>query len=657
MKRTSFYSLFSVCLLFFHSCLGLSVGNSGLNDPTMSYSFDQQEDSLAMFSLVDTVAGGSVNAQISKEIAAQCHLKMREFLPQESVPQTILTPMQKFFTTLFLDIDTEINKNIQEGDVFGATALIAAIKDDVVYTVNLGDSRAVVACFDQGVDNGDLNLIARDLTQDHKIYFPQERIRIEQAGESFYRVKQIPNFVFLGNANNFCADFVTISRGFGLAAYKKGSSGFWGFGKKESALLTEPCVNQMNITGNQAFMIMASGSFWECMDSQAAVDFVYAWLKERSISLNAVTKDIADEVACALVKEISGKKEENRQNILLQKAMMVKIIFLGNTLEHEYVQLNRINLKIKKFNDFYDDLKKKNAPGFVANKNLIEYFYDKKMKRLLGAYAQAELKIAMGQKACDPCRAVDNDHIFNKEWANGLDEISLDDYQALCQEHVLEDNNELLALDKDEQAGGPELEDCDNHKLQGDNNLDVALDHIADGDQPVGFKDSDDDDCNSEDLKLNETAMALVDDYLANQKIVLPDAVVHQQAVENVGAAVSNWGTWMSRVGTVLSVGAFAWGFLSKWVPPLPASISYTISYGIPVMNAFLRHAELSFVKRMFYACGENIPFISVCFKRGDLPVARRMLYAGGDIIANLVANRFGFGGVYRFARPFFGFA
>ncbi|KKQ49189.1 MAG: Protein phosphatase 2C [candidate division TM6 bacterium GW2011_GWF2_38_10] len=610
MKRTSFYSLFSVCLLFFHSCLGLSVGSAGFNNPTMSYSFDQKEDSLALFSLVDTVVGFD-NSSISEAIAGQCHVKMRELFLQELAPQTILTTMQKFFTTLFLDIDTEINKNIQEGDAFGATALFAAIKDNAVYTVNLGDSRAVVAYLDQEVDNGNLNLIARDLTQDHKIYFPQERTRIEQAGESFYRVKQIPGFVFLGNANNFCGDFVSISRGFGLAAYKKGSTGFLGLGKKESALLTEPCVNQMNITGNQAFMIMASGSFWECMDSQAAVDFVHAWLTERSISLNAVTKDIADEVTCALVSAVSGKKEENLQNVLLQKAMIVKIIFFGNTLEEEYAQRHCINLKIKKFDDFYDDLKKKNAPGFVANKNLIEYFYDKKMKKLRGAYAQAEFKIAMGQKACDPCKDVDNDHILDKKWAKSLDKISLDDYQNLCQEQDLEVEGESLAFDMNE------IENIVTESLDHD---DVAPGVAQDLMLPEPlFLDEQD---NLGEPKLIGLPSNSVVEKGDNQKVIVSDADVHQQAVENVGEAVSSWEPWMSVALSTAS--SWAWSGIFNEITSLWPSLS-----SIPAMPWYFS-----------FPLTNMIPFMEGYLMYPDAPLKQRLLMAGSSIVRGFITSR-----------------
>ena len=64
-------------------------------------------------------------------------------------------------------------------DRSGSYAIVALFVDDVCYTINLGDSRAIMSC------GGGKYLM--NLSVDHKPGQPTEQVRINQAGGKIYQ--------------------------------------------------------------------------------------------------------------------------------------------------------------------------------------------------------------------------------------------------------------------------------------------------------------------------------------------------------------------------------------------------------------------------------------------------------------------------------------
>jgi len=61
-------------------------------------------------------------------------------------------------------------------DVSGTTATVAVYKENKLTIAHVGDSRAVLACTENG------ELVAQRITRDHKTELEDEKMRIESSG-------------------------------------------------------------------------------------------------------------------------------------------------------------------------------------------------------------------------------------------------------------------------------------------------------------------------------------------------------------------------------------------------------------------------------------------------------------------------------------------
>eukprot|EP00759_Apiculatamorpha_spiralis_P008087 PhF_6_TR15063/c0_g1_i1/m.23670/K14803/PTC2_3; protein phosphatase PTC2/3 len=143
---------------------------------------------------------------------------------------------------------------------------------------NTGDSRAVL-CAQGGR--------VVDLSDDHKIYNPEEETRIKAAG---YTIKD-------GRVEGMLA----VPRAFGDFDFKQlgGEKGT----PENQAVSVVPEIRQVQLQGDEEFVLIACDGIWDVVSSQQAVDFVrrklskgtspedcVALLLERCIS-NEVTED------------------------------------------------------------------------------------------------------------------------------------------------------------------------------------------------------------------------------------------------------------------------------------------------------------------------------------------------------------------------------
>lgn len=159
----------------------------------------------------------------------------------------------------FLQVQQDLIVSPIDCSLSGSTACLVLIRGDIVYTANIGDSRAVIGQKDKGSWKN------RPLTRDHKPDWPDESKRIIQAGG---RVKPYydqhgnalgPHRVWLPDKD---MPGLAMSRSFGdLVAAKVGISAV-------------PELRRYNLTPDDKFIVIASDGLWEFMSNQEVVDLV-----------------------------------------------------------------------------------------------------------------------------------------------------------------------------------------------------------------------------------------------------------------------------------------------------------------------------------------------------------------------------------------------
>ena len=159
----------------------------------------------------------------------------------------------------FLEIDGELKNGEINVDFSGSTAVVAHLKNNVLTTAWVGDSRGVLA---QEIDN---DLQAMDLTVDHKPITPEENERILKTGGRVERLvdelgEQVGPFrVWLSNA---WVPGLAMSRALGdRLAHKAG-------------VISTPDTFIHEITLKDRFIVLASDGVWEFIGSEEAVSIV-----------------------------------------------------------------------------------------------------------------------------------------------------------------------------------------------------------------------------------------------------------------------------------------------------------------------------------------------------------------------------------------------
>lgn len=161
---------------------------------------------------------------------------------------------EAFSETQRLCTDSE-NQSRFDCTLSGTTATLVLLRDGTFYVAHVGDSRAVLARRGSGNE-----LIARDLTVDHKPTHEAERRRIQQMGGQVLRLEgDIPHRVFLsGKMYPGLAMTRSIGDTVGTTA----------------GVTSEPEVGSWKVEKDWSFMLLCSDGIWEFMTSQQAVDFV-----------------------------------------------------------------------------------------------------------------------------------------------------------------------------------------------------------------------------------------------------------------------------------------------------------------------------------------------------------------------------------------------
>ncbi|KAG7187977.1 hypothetical protein KM043_013933 [Ampulex compressa] len=147
----------------------------------------------------------------------------------------------------FLEFDKAMqNDVILKEDQSGTTVIALLIKDNVLYSANAGDSRAVASIGGNTVP----------LSRDHKPTLKDERERIEAAG----------GWVEFNRVNGQLA----LSRALGDFMFKRNESK----PAEEQIVTALPEIQRFNITEEWEFVILACDGIWDVMTSEEVVSFV-----------------------------------------------------------------------------------------------------------------------------------------------------------------------------------------------------------------------------------------------------------------------------------------------------------------------------------------------------------------------------------------------
>lgn len=199
------------------------------------------------------------------EVAKYCENHIIPFLKEDKDYQT--RNYEQALTNVFLRLDQQMLTNeakgelksyskssgggmpgMQSGDTAftaGCTANVILITETHIYCANSGDARGVLS------EKGK----SLDLSKDHKPDLPAERSRVIAAG----------HYVEDSRVDGVIA----ISRALGDWEYKSNK-----LAPEKMAVSGYPDVTKTAITPNTEFVICACDGIWDCMSSQAAVDFV-----------------------------------------------------------------------------------------------------------------------------------------------------------------------------------------------------------------------------------------------------------------------------------------------------------------------------------------------------------------------------------------------
>jgi len=188
-------------------------------------------------------------------------------------------PVIEALKRAFLETDTmwaKHSETLQKKNA-GSTAAVVMLIDNILFSANCGDARAVLCRRKKAVR----------ITVDHKPYVDSERERIEKAGGT---VQNFGKGIFRVEGD------LAVSRAFGDLDYKS----------PKPLVTAEPYVFVDTLTPEDTHIIIASDGVWDTVPDQKAVDCV---LKEEDPGVasaklveKALIKGSEDNICCTVVQ-------------------------------------------------------------------------------------------------------------------------------------------------------------------------------------------------------------------------------------------------------------------------------------------------------------------------------------------------------------------
>ncbi|KAG6609588.1 Phosphomevalonate kinase [Phytophthora cinnamomi] len=142
------------------------------------------------------------------------------------------------------------------------------------YTVNLGDSRAVMCRGGQAVA----------LTSDHKPDLPDERKRIEKAGGFVGKIAGISRVYSAAGAGlamqQESSTYLAVSRAFGDRSLKTPTP----------LVSCDPETKRFQVQGDDLFLVMACDGIWDVLSNQEVVDIALPLFRDAKAAADAIVK-------------------------------------------------------------------------------------------------------------------------------------------------------------------------------------------------------------------------------------------------------------------------------------------------------------------------------------------------------------------------------
>lgn len=171
----------------------------------------------------------------------------------------------------FLELDKAMQNDAILKEVQAGTTVIALlIKDNILFSANAGDSRAVAS----------INGNAVPLSRDHKPTLKDERNRIENAG----------GWVEFNRVNGHLA----LSRALGDFMFKRNNH----MPPHRQIVTAFPEVEKFNITEDWEFVVLACDGIWDVMTNQEVVNFVRTRLAQSEVRANGTESFMDPEEIC-----------------------------------------------------------------------------------------------------------------------------------------------------------------------------------------------------------------------------------------------------------------------------------------------------------------------------------------------------------------------
>ena len=217
------------------------------------------------------------------------------------LPTLIIGVNENDIIDAFLDTNKHIineNNKIFDCSLSGASCITLIISMDKIISINLGDNKAVLARY----ENGLYNFI--NLNREHIPTAPDEKKRIlENNGKigHLYENTNSPKKVWLKNSD---IPGLPISRSFGdTIAHSVG-------------VISNPEIKTFYFNGNEKFIILSNHSFWELIDAEKSIEIVKEFYEDNMNAIGALNK---------LALEILNKCEY--ENKYFEEDITIIIIF------------------------------------------------------------------------------------------------------------------------------------------------------------------------------------------------------------------------------------------------------------------------------------------------------------------------------------------
>ena len=217
------------------------------------------------------------------------------------LPTLIISTNENDIINAYLETNkyiTNENNKIFDCSLSGASCISLIISMDKIISINLGDNKAVLARY----ENGLYNFI--NLNREHNPTAPDEKKRIlDNNGKigHLYEKTNSPKKVWLKNSD---IPGLPISRSFGdTIAHSVG-------------VISEPEIKTFYFNGNEKFIILSNHSFWEIIDAEKSVEIVKEFYEDNMNAVEALNK---------LALEILNKCES--ENKYIEEDITIIIIF------------------------------------------------------------------------------------------------------------------------------------------------------------------------------------------------------------------------------------------------------------------------------------------------------------------------------------------